>query len=148
MSHKDYTQYSNKNVVDEPVLIENEVDKIAPVDEVIEKVATEVVAEVIEEPVVEVAEEPVAEVTEEPIAEPVEEEMPEPLPKVVGVVAGCVKLNVRQRASGIAPVLVVIPEGSPVEVFPAESTNEFYKICTEFGAEGYCMKKFIKVDSK
>ena len=28
---------------------------------------------------------------------------------------------------------------------PDESTEDFYKICTESGINGYCLKKFIEI---
>lgn len=62
-----------------------------------------------------------------------------------GVVTGCAKLNVRKEPSKEAEVLCVINELSAVVVTVEESTEDFYKVCTPSGIEGYCMKKFINI---
>lgn len=79
------------------------------------------------------------EILEEPA---VEEEQVE---QKVGTVVGCVKLNVRRKPNPISEVLCEIPNAATVLVDDAESTVEFYKICTSAGIEGYCMKKFIEI---
>lgn len=66
------------------------------------------------------------------------------LPKVVeGVVANCAKLNVRAEPSMDAEVVCVLDAMSEIKINVAESTNEWFKICTAIGAEGYCMRKFV-----
>ena len=60
-----------------------------------------------------------------------------------GVVNGCSKLNVRELPNANAEVLCKIDRYSRVEIHVEESTSEFYKVCTEAGVEGFCMKKFI-----
>lgn len=72
---------------------------------------------------------------------------PEASEPVVGIVSGCVKLNVRKNPHTNAEVLCVIDENSEVVIDEENSTHEFYKICTEAGVEGFCMKKFINVKS-
>lgn len=74
--------------------------------------------------------------------EPVVESVPEP---VHGVVIDCAKLNVRELPNPDAPVVTIIKASSKVLVDETESTDDFYKVCTETGIEGYCMKKFIAV---
>lgn len=64
---------------------------------------------------------------------------------IYGVVVGCEKLNVRKRAETGSPVLCVIESGSSVEVDKKESTKDFYKVKTSKGIEGFCMKKFVKI---
>ena len=76
--------------------------------------------------------------------EPVEEIKPIIEP-VHGVVIDCAKLNVRELPNADAQVLCVIKVSSNVLVDETESTEDFYKVCTEAGIEGYCMKKFIAV---
>lgn len=83
-------------------------------------------------------EETVEETVEEVVEEPVKED-------VIGVVAGCSKLRVREAASANAKVLCEISENSEVIVNEEESTKDFYKVCTEAGVEGFCMKKYITV---
>ena len=60
-----------------------------------------------------------------------------------GVVTDCLKLNVRKKPSADAEVLVTIDALSKVMVDMAESTNDFFKVVTETGIEGFCMRKYI-----
>ena len=98
---------------------------------------------VVEEPVLAVQEE-----TEAVIEPAVVVEVPE-LPNVpfalMGNVTGCGKLNVRKRPAIDAAIACVLDCFAEVTVYEAESTDEFYKICTASGVEGYCMKQFIKI---
>lgn len=96
--------------------------------------------EVVEEPVVETA----AETVEETAAEV--EEVKKPA-TVTGVVADCKNLNVRVKPSMVADVTCTIPCGDTVVIDESGSTNDWYKVCTANGAEGFCMKKFIKLES-
>lgn len=68
---------------------------------------------------------------------------PEEAPTVIGTVVDCVRLRVRESASSNAEVICEIPKDSDVLIDENKSTDEFYKVCTESGAEGFCMKKFI-----
>ena len=65
---------------------------------------------------------------------------------IIGVVIECEKLNVRAEASKESKVLCEIPLGAEVQVDIFESTDEFYKVCTEAGVEGYCVKDYINVE--
>jgi hypothetical protein len=82
---------------------------------------------------------------EEPVVKVVEPVVETPKPEVVGVVVDCAKLNVRAQPNPRATVVCVIPQSSEVTVDEAESTEEFYKVCTAAGAEGFCMKEFIEL---
>lgn len=73
--------------------------------------------------------------------ESVESAKPEPIEGVVG----CEKLYVRSDATVDSEPVGVITRDSKVFVYEDESTDEFYKVCTATGLEGYCMKKFISV---
>ena len=68
----------------------------------------------------------------------------EPIEPVEGTV-GCEKLYVRSDATIDSEPVGIINRGSKVFVYEDESTEEFYKVCTATGLEGYCMKKFISV---
>lgn len=116
MSKHNYSQYSKKNEEKKPV---------RPV---------EVVNEVVQEPVVET---PVVEVKMEPKRE-VET-------NVKATVVNCAKLNVREKPNTDADILVVLNNGSEVEVDPARSTREWVKITTASGVDGFCMRKFVSV---
>lgn len=66
---------------------------------------------------------------------------------MLGVVIDCKNLNVREQPDGDADVLGTIPADSKVLIDEGESTSEFYKVCTVSGLEGFCMKKYIGVQS-
>lgn len=63
---------------------------------------------------------------------------------VIGVVVNCQKLRVRSEASADADnTIAVLDALSEVTVDEDASTEDFYKVCTAAGMEGFCMKKFI-----
>lgn len=103
------------------------------------KVQSEPVAPV--EPVVEeevaVTEEIVEEVVEDPIVEE----------GLIGVVTNCARLRVREAASVESDVMFELPVGSEVEIDEIGSTEDFYKVTTASGIEGYCVKTFIEIKS-
>lgn len=74
----------------------------------------------------------------------VEENVDEQKP-VVGIVEDCIKLNLRKEASLEADVLTEVLSGSTLLINEEESTDEFYKVCTASGLEGYCMKTFVNI---
>lgn len=112
---------------------------INPVDEVVQEEEKEEVLEVADM-LAEV--EAMEEVVEEDCVEEIEE-IKEVSAPVIGVVAGCKKLNVRCEGKAGADVVCEIAEATEVVIDEKESTEDFYKICTEAGAEGFCMKKYI-----
>ena len=91
-----------------------------------------------------VTDNPVVTPTVTPDPEPTVTPDPEPEnTEFLGVVTECAKLNVRKEPSMDADVVTVLLIGSEVMVDKALSTEEFYKITTETGVEGYCKKDFI-----
>lgn len=66
---------------------------------------------------------------------------------IMGKVCDCKNLNVRVKPAGEAEILGTIPVGSAVMIDESESAGDFYKIYAESGVEGFCMKKFITVQS-
>ena len=66
--------------------------------------------------------------------------------RVMGEVVGCEMLKVRETGYLDGSVICTIPKGTKVLVDEKESTLEFYKVCTESGAEGFCMKKYILLE--
>ena len=129
MSNKHYTQYS-KFSGEEPMLVND------PEFEV-EEENKEKVEEPIEGQIV------IPEVEPEPVSDP--EPSVEPENRKFGKVSNCKKLNIRKLPSRDAEIVSELIEGSEVMINEKESTALFYKICTEHGIEGYCMKNFIKV---
>ena len=89
-------------------------------------------------------------ITEEAAAEPADqpvEESPKKESKV-GIVANCEKLNLRRsplKDSDGANIITELLPGVAVVIDEDESTPNFYKVITEDGLEGYCMRQFIEV---
>ena len=77
--------------------------------------------------------------TEEIVVEPVKSA------KVHGIVRNCGMLNIRQEKSTTANVVDIIGHGTTVEVEMTESTEDWYKICTAAGSEGYVMANYIEI---
>lgn len=95
-----------------------------------------------ESDIVEKSNETMNEVFNEVMEEIVKEK---PVEKVIGVVTGCAKLNVRKKAKKDAAVLCIIDKDAEVVVDLKKTTEEFYKVCTSAGVEGYCAKSFIAI---
>ena len=62
---------------------------------------------------------------------------------VVGYVSGCFKLNIREEGYPGANVVCVVPEKTALLIEVAESNDEWYKVYTETGMEGFCMKQYV-----
>lgn len=62
-----------------------------------------------------------------------------------GIVVDCLRLNVRVAPYSDADILTVVDASTHVMIDESESVEDFYKVCTETGAEGYCMKSYIKI---
>lgn len=120
--HRDYTKYAKTQ--DEPAMAITDAPSF---EEVIEPADSAEVAEPIE--------------AAEPAIEPAIETAPAPK---IGRVFGCTSLNVRKAPKTNAVVICTINCHAEVEIDELESTDDFYKICTASGIEGYCMKKFIR----
>ncbi len=93
-------------------------------------------------------ENPIEEVEE--IVEAVEPEIIEPEPKpepvtVFGIVSDCERLNIRESPSIDSDSIGVIERDSEIMIDEANSTDEFYSVCTKAGIEGFCMKQFISI---
>lgn len=82
----------------------------------------------------------------EDVTEEIEESISD-VNTITGIVIDCKKLRVRNTPGLDSDIICEIEAGSIVEIDEVNSTEEFYKVCTETGIDGYCMKKFIKVES-
>ena len=129
MSNKHYTQYS-KFSGEEPMLVND--PELEVEDTVEEKVDEPIEGQIV-----------IPEVEPEPVSDP--EPSVEPENRKFGKISNCKKLNVRKLPSRDAEIVSELVEGVEVMIDEKESTALFYKICTEHGIEGYCMKNFIKV---
>ena len=129
MSNKHYTQYS-KFSGEEPMLVND--PELEVKDTVEEKVDEPIEGQIV-----------IPEVEPEPVSDP--EPSVEPENRKFGKVSNCKKLNIRKLPSRDTEIVSELIEGSEVMIDEKESTALFYKICTEHGIEGFCMKQFIKV---
>lgn len=122
MSKHNYTKYAEKpEVVEQPAVAEEQ--EIQVVNEE---------PEVVEQPVIE------EEIFDEPRLVENEED-------VIGVVANCKLLNVREHPGLDANVLTILYKDDEVKVYEEQSVGDFYKVETESGYEGYCVKKYIEI---
>lgn len=55
----------------------------------------------------------------------------------------CAFLNLREQPSRESEVLTCLENGEEVLIDEVDSADEFYKVCTASGIEGFCMKRFI-----
>lgn len=118
MSKHNYSQYSNKN--NNAQVAEEELN---PITEAVEETV------IVETPAI-----------PEPVAAPVVE------PKTVeGTVVGCTRLNVRVKPNLTADIVCVINANDKITVDPAKSTDEWYRLRTTTGAEGFTMRKYVEV---
>ena len=58
---------------------------------------------------------------------------------LTGVVT-CLRLHIHTEPNVDSEVVCKIRYLTEVEIDPNSSTDDFYKVCTETGAEGYCKK--------
>lgn len=129
MSNKHYTQYSKFSGEESMLVTDPELE--------VEDTVEEKVDEPIEGQIV------IPEVEPEPVSDP--EPSVEPENRKFGKVSNCKKLNIRKLPSRDAEIVSELVEGSEVMIDEKESTALFYKICTEHGIDGYCMKDYITV---
>ena len=129
MSNKHYTQYS-KFSGEEPMLVND--PELEVEDTVEEKVDEPIEGQIV-----------IPEVEPELVSDP--EPSVEQENRKFGKVNNCKKLNVRKLPSRDAEIVSELLEGSEVMIDEKESTALFYKICTEHGIDGYCMKDYITV---
>lgn len=63
----------------------------------------------------------------------------------MGFVTNCKKLNIREEPRTDATIVCEVDYQTELMIDENESTEEFYKIFTAAGIEGFCMKKFITI---
>ena len=140
-----------KNNLKEDKIMEN--NNIEELNQNIEEV-TEVTKETAEESTEEVKEtvEQVEETTEEVTDEVTEPEVIVPSiennvenNEVIGKISGFEKLYVRKEASKDSEPVGIVTDKDDLSIDVAHSTDDFYKVITSNGLEGYCIKQFINI---
>lgn len=68
------------------------------------------------------------------------------LPKAVtGVIVNCNKLNIRTKPSVDADVVTILNSKSEIVIDTARSNDNWLKITTAAGVEGFCMRQFVDI---
>lgn len=65
--------------------------------------------------------------------------------ELIGIVVNCNLLNVRKEANSDSGIICTVPALSELMVNLTESTDEFYKVYTVTGVEGFCLKKYVAI---
>lgn len=63
---------------------------------------------------------------------------------IMGFVTNCKKLYVRKRPEPTAKPVGVIDADTTVEIDCNRSTDDFYRVTTENGLYGYCVRQYIE----
>ena len=66
--------------------------------------------------------------------------------EVIGKISGFEKLYVRKEASKDSEPIGIITSETVLTIDEENSTEDFYKVTTNEGLEGYCVKKFVKIN--
>lgn len=66
--------------------------------------------------------------------------------EVIGKISGFEKLYVRKEASKDSEPVGIVTDKDDLSIDVAHSTDDFYKVITSNGLEGYCVKEFVKID--
>ncbi len=127
MSKHNYSQYSNKKKPDNAVRAVVNTEKDTEIKSLNKVASANTTTEVKME--AELVKETVNTVT---------------LPKTVeGVVVNCAKLNVRAEPNVEGEVVCVLDVMSEIKIDTTKSDNEWFKVHTATGIDGYCMRKFV-----
>lgn len=140
MGNKNYTNYSNNK--NKPENKHEETNTEFAVTEEIDGVHIRPVinGEIIDTPVEQI-------IQPEQNQENIDDQSDEPEQNTVtpeGIV-DCEKLYVRKEATTNSEPITIINKSEEVSIDLNESTEDFYKVHTVSGIEGYCMKKYINV---
>ena len=65
--------------------------------------------------------------------------------ELIGIVVNCNLLNVRKEADSDSGIICTVSALSELMVNLTESTDEFYKVYTVTGVEGFCLKKYVAI---
>lgn len=63
--------------------------------------------------------------------------------KTIGVVIDCLRLNIRKEPSMNAEIITVANALDELEIDLDNSVDGWLAVCTAFGMEGFCMRKFV-----
>lgn len=66
----------------------------------------------------------------------------------IGIVTDCLLLNIREEPDLDGKIIGTVDALSELVVDTDASNDEFYKVCTEAGVEGFCMKRYVAIRPK
>lgn len=66
--------------------------------------------------------------------------------EVIGKISGFEKLYVRKEANKDSEPVGIVTDKDDLSIDIIHSTDDFYKVITSNGLEGYCVKEFVKID--
>ena len=76
----------------------------------------------------------------------IEETKEEVTEEVIGKIIEFEKLYVRKEASKYSEPVGIVTDKDDLSIDISRSTDDFYKVITSNGLEGYCVKEFVKID--
>ena len=132
-----------KNNLKEYKIMENNIveelnHNIEKVNEVTEEITNEV------NETVEQVEETINEVEES--TNKIEETKKEVTEEVIGKIIEFEKLYIRKEADKNSEPVGIVTNKDYISIDIIHSTDDFYKVITSNGLEGYCVKEFVKID--
>ena len=132
----------NHNIEKVNELTEENVNEIEESINEIEETTEEITNKVNE--TVEQVEETINEVEES--TNKIEEIKEEVTEEVIGKVIEFEKLYIRKEANKYSEPVGIVTDKDYLSIDIMHSTDDFYKVITSNGLEGYCVKEFVKID--
>lgn len=132
----------NHNIEKVNEVTEENVNEIEESVKETEEITEEITNEVNE--TVEQVEETINEVEES--TNKIEETKKEVTEEVIGKIIEFEKLYVRKEASKYSEPVGIVTDKDCLSIDIIHSTDDFYKVITSNGLEGYCVKEFVKID--
>ena len=132
----------NHNIEKVNEVTEENVNEIEESVKETEEITEEITNEVNE--TVEQLEETINEVEES--TNKIEETKKEVTEEVIGKIIEFEKLYVRKEASKYSEPVGIVTDKDYLSIDIIHSTDDFYKVITSNGLEGYCVKEFVKID--
>ena len=66
--------------------------------------------------------------------------------EIIGKIINFDKLYVRKDANKDSEPVGIVSKEDDLSIDKVHSTDEFYKVVTSNGLEGYCLKEFVKIE--
>ena len=76
----------------------------------------------------------------------IEETKEEVTEEVIGKIIEFEKLYIRKEANKYSEPVGIVTDKDYLSIDIMHSTDDFYKVITSNGLEGYCVKEFVKID--